>query len=231
MLILALDTTSRIASAALCRDGDILAECEKDSQMNHSKTILPLVEQMLKDKQIKMSEIDVFAAAVGPGSFTGVRIGIAAIKGYAWALQKPCAGVSTLKAAAYSAIDHEGTLCAVVKARADEFFYAIYENKNGTLKTIFEDAVESAAEILEKLSGFKTPVTLCGDGAEDFLTFCEKKEGLKVSDSGCRQNARAVALCADLLAKENKLISANELTPSYLRLSQAEQMKQKGLIK
>ena len=95
MLILALDTTSRVASAALCRDGEIIGYGEKDSQMNHSRTILPVVQHLLEQNGLALSGVDVFAATVGPGSFTGVRIGVAAIKGYAMALNKPCAAVST----------------------------------------------------------------------------------------------------------------------------------------
>ena len=122
MLILALDTTSRVASAALCRDGEIIGYGEKDSQMNHSRTILPVVQHLLEQNGLALSGVDVFAATVGPGSFTGVRIGVAAIKGYAMALNKPCAAVSTLESAAWAAKDKKGILCAGVQARQDEFF-------------------------------------------------------------------------------------------------------------
>ncbi len=107
MLILALDTTSRVASAALCRDGEIIGYGEKDSQMNHSRTILPVVQHLLEQNGLALSGVDVFAATVGPGSFTGVRIGVAAIKGYAMALNKPCAAVSTLASAAWAAKDEK----------------------------------------------------------------------------------------------------------------------------
>lgn len=225
MLILALDTTSRIASAALCQDGEVIGYGEKDSQMNHSRTILPVVEEMMEQNGRVLREVDVFAATVGPGSFTGVRIGVAAIKGYAWATGKPCAAVSTLESAAWAAKKYKSTLCAAVKARQDEFFYAFFRS-DGALHRLKEDGVDQAAVILGQLKQLPQPICLAGDGAEELQALILAAGDVQVQlAAGCCQNAAATALCATQLANAGRLVDCHELKPSYLRLSQAERMK------
>ena len=116
MLILALDTSGRMASCCLYEDGKKRSSCFKDSQLQHSRTILPICEQMLKEQNVSLDDIDAFAACIGPGSFTGIRIGVAIIKGFALAGGKPAAGVSSLEAAA-AAVPENGLICSIIKAR------------------------------------------------------------------------------------------------------------------
>lgn len=224
MLILALDTTSRVASAALCRDGEIIGYGEKDSQMNHSRTILPVVQHLLEQNGLALSGVDVFAATVGPGSFTGVRIGVAAIKGYAMALNKPCAAVSTLESAAWAAKDKKGILCAGVQARQDEFFYAFFEN-DGEIRRKSADQVGKAQEILRQMEECTGLLWITGDGGGFLMEYAEKAGLSPLLAEGCRQNAAATALRAFQMAERGELTDCHHLTPSYLRLSQAERMK------
>ena len=227
MLIFAMDTSCRIASVALCRDGQVLAVGEKDSQMNHSRTILPVAQQLLEQQGLSLGDVDVFAATVGPGSFTGVRIGVAAIKGYAWAGGKPCAGVSSLESAAWSAQERNGLVCAAIKARQDEFFYSLFRCAAGQPpQRLCPDQVATAGEIAQLLAQESGPVYLAGDGAADLLALCPEEAQLIVTD--CRQNGGATALCAHQMAQGGQLTDCHGLTPTYLRLSQAEQMKQKA---
>lgn len=226
MLILALDTAWRVASAALCRDGAILAYREKDSEMNHSKTILPAIEELLDGQGIGLDQVDVFAATAGPGSFTGLRIGVAAAKGYAWALDKPCAAASTLESAAWAAREYEGLLCAALPARQEELFYAFFENRDGTIRRLTEDRVDRAENIVEEIRRRGDVPWLTGTGAEGLLEWCNGTETQARLAQGCRQNAAAAALCAWQAAQEGRLVNCHELKPSYLRLSQAERMKQ-----
>lgn len=227
MLILALDTAWRTASAALLENGQILGYREKDSEMNHSKTILPEVQWLLEDCGRAMEQVDLFAAVAGPGSFTGVRIGTAAVKGYSWALDKPCAGVSTLEAAAWASREYEGLLCAAVPARADEFFYAFFRNEREKITRLTEDRVGKGLEIAEQIRQRGEIPWLTGTGADGLLSFCTGTETLAWMAQGCYQNAAAAALCAWQMAEKGQLTDCHGLKPVYLRLSQAEQMKQK----
>lgn len=227
MTILSLDTSSRIASAAIYKDGEILAECERDSNMNHSCTILPVVEQMLQDSKISLREIDVFAATIGPGSFTGIRIGVSAIKGYAWALNKPCAAVSTLVSGAYSAIDCNGIICSIIKARAGEYFYAFFKSDGNSIVRLTDDKVALFEEILTLMVAYGSKIYISGDNSKEFIELCEASDfHSAVYDSDYVQGATSTAICSGVMTENSELVSAGELTPLYLRLCQAEQALQ-----
>lgn len=224
MLILSLDTSSMIASAALCLDGKIIATCEKNSNMNHSCTVLPVVAQMLEREEICMGEIDVFASSIGPGSFTGIRIGVAAIKGYAWTMKKPCVGVSTLLSCAWAARDFCGIICGAIKARENEFFFALFKSDGKTIERITDDCVETIEIITQKLAELSCEIFVSGDNSEEFVNLCKALGFDNISYSKlCVQSAASTALCAHKMANDGELVSVHELTPSYLRLSQAEQ--------
>jgi tRNA threonylcarbamoyladenosine biosynthesis protein TsaB len=200
MLILALDTSGRTASCALCRDGEIIEYAARDSMLDHSSTLLPLCEELLARHGLQAAAVDAFAAVRGPGSFTGIRIGAAAVKGLAFSLARPCAGISSMEAAAWS-MDGSGRVCARVTARADEYYWAMFE-KDGGVRRLTEDAVGSEAEIA---------AAMAAHGCTQVIT-----DG---------QNARGAALAAYELSKNGILINCHELVPSYLRQSQAERMK------
>lgn len=218
MLILALDTTGRVASAALCRGGAVIAHCERDSMMDHSRTILPVCEQMLAQQGLGLGDVDVFAAVCGPGSYTGIRIGVAAIKGFAFGQDKPCVAVSTLEAAAWADDQAAGPKQAVLQARPGEYFAACFEQRGQEVVRLTDDGVMTAAEV----GALAEKRRLCGSGAR---ALCAEL-GLPENTVGAEQNAAAAARCAYAKAQRGETVSCHEVRPSYLRPTQAERMKQ-----
>ena len=205
MLILALDTSGKMASCALLRDGVLLETVAQDSMMDHSRLMLPLCEQLLQKHGLTFGDIDVYAAVAGPGSFTGVRIGTAAVKGFAWAQDKPCAGVSSLLAMACDS-QQDGILCCSLKARPGESFYALFRREQGSLLRLTEDAVGKDEEM---------EAAAATHGATVFLRDC--------------QNASGAAKAAWMQAQSGKLQNCHEILPAYLRLSQAERLRKERL--
>lgn len=220
MLILAIDTSGRIASCALYEDGALRASCNKDSNLDHSRTILPLCHEMIQNEGLEFGDIDVFASAVGPGSFTGIRIGVSAVKGFALAGDKPCSGVSTLEAAAYN-VPEDALICSIIRAREDEYFYAFFRARGGKVFRLCADEVLEGRELKALLYGAEW--ILCGDGAEDFIKLhpCENARF-----TGALQDAGGVARAAWAQAIDDALINGNELTPVYLKKTQAERMRE-----
>lgn len=221
MLILALDTTGRVASAALCRDGQLMTRCDRDSMMDHSRTILPVCEQMLREQGLSFADIDLFAATCGPGSYTGIRIGVAAVKGFAFGLNRPCAAVSTLESAAWADRAHQGRKLAAVRARPGEYFAALFEQSGEETLRLTDDSVRSEEEI-RALAEENRPLRLCGSGAAELLAALGRAD----EAPGEVQSAASAALCAFDKAQRGQIINGRELTPSYLRPTQAERMKQ-----
>ena len=205
MLILALDTSGKMASCALLRDGVLVESVAQDSMMDHSRLMLPLCEQLLQKHGLTFADIDVYAAVAGPGSFTGVRIGTAAVKGFAWAQDKPCAGVSSLLAMACGCKE-DGILCCSLKARPGESFYALFQREQGCLLRLTEDAVGKDEEMEAAAAKY---------GATVFLRDC--------------QNASGAAKAAWMQAQSGKLQNCHEILPAYLRLSQAERLRKERL--
>ncbi len=220
MLILALDTSGAKASCALMRDGALIAEEHKDTNLDHSRTILPLCEEMLKRHGVSMGEIDLFAASVGPGSFTGIRIGVAAVKGFAWAGGKPAASVSSLESAAWET-EGDGLICALIKARDGEYYTARFERRGDEVTRLDEDTCLEGKQIAALLEG--SAPGLCGDGAADFACIFPQPE---YRLSGKVQGAAGVARAAAHMAEKGKLISAFDLAPVYLKKPQAERMRE-----
>jgi len=217
MLILALDTSGKTASCALARDGVAIAQKEQETNLSHSRALLPLCEELLKENGLKFQDIDLFASTVGPGSFTGLRIGIAAVKGFALMLDKPCAAVPTLVAAAMGT-EKNGVICAAVRARPDEYFCAFFERLGGRLVRLSEDKVMSGSEITKEAEELGTVVQLCGEGCEELVS--EENEQL-FFNTGVKQSAQSTALAAFFMEP----VSCHEINPVYMKDSQAERMK------
>ncbi len=220
MLILAIDTSGRVASCSLWEDGRERASCVRDSNLDHSRTILPLCADMLEKEGLRFRDVDVYAAAVGPGSFTGIRIGVAAVKGFALAGDKPAAGVSTLEAAA-AMVEGDGLICSVIRAREDEYFYAFFRRSGGELYRLCDDGVLLGRELWALLMGAEW--RLCGDGAPDFL---QKHPSKNAVDSGVVQSAAGVAACAWELSRFDGLSAGADIAPVYLKKTQAERMRE-----
>ena len=222
MLILAMDSTAVAASVALLSDGAPLAAFHLNNGNTHSETLLPMVESVLRCTGKTVNDIDLFAVSAGPGSFTGVRIGVATVKGLAFGKGKPCVGVSTLEALAENLVPTGGLLCPVMNARRGQVYNALFRAENGALIRLCPDRALSVEELEAELLTYSEPVTLCGDGAEPVKNSFTKCDVALPPLTLIEQNAVSVALCAARMAKEGRTCTDKELKPVYLRMPQAE---------
>ncbi len=222
MKILALESSAKAASCAVLADGELLASAWQAAGLTHSRTLLPMVEGMLKNSELTMEAMDAVAVAAGPGSFTGLRIGIAAVKGLAWAAEKPCVPVSTLEAMAWPLAHLEGSIVCAMDARRQQIYNAVFLADGGALERLREDRALSLEEAAAGLAGLDGPMTIVGDGAQMcFEFFTARGIDCRLAPVHLRlQSAAGVALAA--WRRRTETVSAQELTPVYLRLSQAE---------
>ena len=227
MLILAFESSAKAASVALVRDGRLLGQSTQISALTHSRTLLPMAEDLLKNCELKVSDVDAFAVAHGPGSFTGIRIGVSTVKGLAWAADRPCVGVSTLEALAWHGLAAGGLICPVMDARRSQVYNALFEIREGRPVRLCEDRPISLEDLAKELEAMGAPVFLLGDGAAltaDFLS----RRGLPfrlAPDDLLWQDGWGVAMAA----QDKPLIRGEELLPVYLRLSQAERERQERM--
>ena len=219
MLILALESSAKAASVALCRDGVLIAQSQQCSGLTHSCTLLPMAEQMLKNTDTKLADVDAIAVARGPGSFTGVRIGVSTAKGLAWGAQKPAIGVSTLEAMVRGAAYADGIWCACMDARKQQIYNAVFAMEQGVLRRVTEDRALAISELAQELAGEKVPIWLVGDGAKlTAETLAGSGLPLRLLPEQLRQqHASGVALCAMARIEAGDPGDAAALSPNYLR--------------
>lgn len=229
MKILALDSTAIVASVALCEDEKLLGEYTIQNGNTHSETLLPMVESLLKAFELTPRDIDLFAVSEGPGSFTGVRIGVATLKGLAFGSQTPCIGVSTLEALAQNLIDTDGLICPVMNARRKQVYTALFRCKDQCLTRLLPDdaiAISELDEVLKKHP--QEPIRLCGDGygiTTELLT----SSTVPVSERLRHQSAYSVAQVAKRRYESGIHTTDAELVATYLRPSQAERERNEKL--
>lgn len=224
MKTLALETSAKSVSVAVTENGTLLAQAYQDRGLTHSVTLMPLLDGMLKTAGLTLDDMDIIAVAQGPGSFTGIRIGVSAAKGLAWAKALPCCGVSTLEAMAYGVTDFEGVVVGAMDARRQQVYNALFRTENGRVTRLCADRAVAMELVAEELAAMPEPKLIVGDGA--VLLY----DSLQKAGIGCRlvsplhrqQSAAGVALAAEHLAAQGLTCSAQELQPVYLRLSQAE---------
>lgn len=221
MKILAVDSSAKSASVAVAENGRLISECFVNNALTHSRTLMPMVDNALSQADMSLDGIDVLCVNTGPGSFTGIRIGVAAVKGLAAADNKPCAGVSTLESIAYNFVDENCIVCAAMDARCNQVYTALFRCNGTEVVRICEDKAVSIDELGEELLGFSEKIYLAGDGAEIcFRAFGEKLENASLSGENRRyQRAFGAALAAE---KNNNFTDSALLAPVYLRLPQAE---------
>lgn len=227
MLILALESSAKAASVALMEDENLIAQYSQCSGLTHSRTLLPMLEYMLKNTEKKIADVDLIAVAHGPGSFTGIRIGVSTVKGLAWAAQKSCVGVSTLEAMAWHGASSGGLICPVMDARRSQVYNGLFEIDDARPKRLTEDRAISLSELAQELRADGREPLLVGDGAKltyDYLT----QAGLACRMAPANlvyQSAWGVGMAA----LDKKPGNADDLLPVYLRLSQAERERQERL--
>ncbi len=226
MLILGIESSAKAASAALVRDGALVGQYFQCSGLTHSATLLPMAEQLLASTGTEKSALDAVAVARGPGSFTGVRIGVAAVKGLCWALEKPAIGVSTLEAMAWNGVNRgEGALvCCCMDARRSQVYNALFVIKDGKPERLVPDRAVSLAELAEDLAKRGEAPFLTGDGAALVSEYLGDRAMRHTVASGPLLHQSAWGVCMAALDKQPE--SAGALLPAYLRLSQAERERQ-----
>ena len=233
MLILAFETSAKAASVALTENGILLGESYQNTGLTHSQTLMVMAEDTLKQCGKTAADVNAVAVAAGPGSFTGVRIGVAAAKGFAWGAELPCYGISTLEAMAESLNVYDGYVCACMDARRAQVYNALFSAESGTLTRITEDRAIALADLKEELKNLKKPIFLVGDGANlCYNTLKEQVPDLVLpAEHRIHQRAVGVAILAQRLQEAGIAPNGGELTPNYLRLSQAEREKQEKMQK
>lgn len=220
MTILGIESSAISAGCAIVKDGRVLSEGFVNIGLTHSQTLVPLVDRTLRGAGISLEELDAIAVSHGPGSFTGVRIGIATVKGLAFANGIPCVGVSTLEAIACGAAYSDGVLCPVMDARRDQVYNALFECRDGVLTRLCEDRAISVNALAEEISAVDGTVWLCGDGAQMCL---ERLGGQCANVRMVPENVRWQRGYGVAVAAQGKpAVDAAELVPVYLRLPQAE---------
>ena len=224
MYILAFETSAKAGSVALMQDGKLLAESYQNTGLTHSQTLMTMARDLLSSCGLTPEDVQAVAVAAGPGSFTGVRIGVAAAKGFAWGGEKPCYGVSTLEAMALNLGVDSGYVVPVMDARRSQVYNAVFHAAGGKLERVCRDRAISLAELAQEIKNLPETVFLVGDGS--VLCYNALKDAVPnlvlPPEHRLHQRAAGVALAAEKAIAAGDPGDAAVLTPNYLRLSQAE---------
>ena len=233
MLTLAFETSAKAASVALTREGKLLGESYQNTGLTHSQTLMVMAEGLLKQCGKTVEDVNAVAVAEGPGSFTGVRIGVAAAKGFAWGRQIPCYGISTLEAMAVSLGTYQGYVCPVMDARRSQVYNALFYVNQGQLQRVKEDRAIALSDLAEELNTLEAPIYLVGDGSPlTHRTLSGQIPGLILPpEHRMHQRAIGVALLAEAKAQAGESGDGAALQPNYLRLSQAERERMEKMQK
>ena len=223
MKILAIEASALTASVAVCEDHLPLAAMTLQNGHTHSETLLPMVNQLLAHAGLTVGDIDLFAVPVGPGYFTGIRIGVSLIKGLAFDSGKPCVGLSSLEAMAYNLAGCDGILCPVMDARRNQLYNALFTWKDGKPERLCEDRLIPAAQLASELAAYGKPVYVTGEGSAILQKAVGDSAELRYpSPLMATQNAVSVAELALVEYAKGNAVSDVELLPVYLSPSQAE---------
>lgn len=225
MLIFGIDTCCMAATAALLKDDRLVAQTVVNHEKTHSQKMMPQIAAMMEWAEIDPLAVDCFAAAIGPGSFTGVRIGVATVKAMAQAASKPCAGVSTLHALANNVAVFDGVICPILDARRNQVYNALFRGAEGVPERLTPDRALKIHDLLKELDAMAGRILFVGDGLQVFQEEIEEALGARArfAPAGQRMNlAASVAELGAQMLQANKTVPYGELTPQYVRLSQAE---------
>lgn len=221
MKILGIDSSAKSASAAVTENGKVISSFYINTGLTHSQTLMPMIDNVLKCADMSIDDIDLIAVNKGPGSFTGIRIGVAAAKGLGDAKNLKCIGISTLESMAYNLTDIDCTCCAVMDARCNQVYTAIFNIQGGKVERLTSDSAISIDELKNLLKNYNNLKILVGDGADlCYNRLSDDIENLKkAGEMNKFQNAVGVCHAAE---SHGDAVSAEELIPEYLRLPQAE---------
>ena len=227
MILLAFETSAKAASVALFDSENLLGEQYQNTGLTHSQTLMVMAEDLLRQCGKAPSDVEAVAVANGPGSFTGVRIGAAAAKGFAWGREIPLYGVSTLEAMALGLGVHQGYVCPVMDARRSQVYNALFYVNQGNVQRIASDRAIALDDLKNELKNCKESVFLVGDGSNlCYNSLLEEVSELVLPpEHKLHQRAVGVGLAALAMIHRNESTDAAAITPNYLRLSQAEREK------
>ena len=232
MKILALETSAKSVSCAVVEDGAPLASAYQCTGLTHSRTLLPMVDAMLKNADLTIDDMDAIAIAAGPGSFTGLRIGAATAKGFALALDKPIVAVPTLDALAYNVFETNKFICPIMDARRNQVYAAFYMWENGKLIRLTDHMAESIERVIEIAEMLEHEVIFLGDGVPVHRERLEQNPAFLFAPAHCNmQRASAVAALGAIMAEEGLAKPGNAFELIYLRKSQAEREREARLAK
>lgn len=231
MKILAVDTSATAASVAVAEENKLIGEFSINTALTHSQTLMPMVDELLKNTGLSVNDIDAVAVNAGPGSFTGVRIGVAAVKGIAFPKNLSCVSVSTLESMAYNMLGNDCIVCSVMDARCSQVYNALFRVKGCTVTRMTDDRALSLTDLKNELRNINEKVVLVGDGAVLCSKFLgEELENIMLAPFNNRiQTASSVAYAAFEKINNGETVKADELMPVYLRLPQAQRELNKKL--
>ena len=234
MIILAFDSTAKAASVAVCDGNKLLAQYNIDNGLTQSELLLPMAENMLKCLKLTFSDVELLACSVGPGSFTGVRIGVALVKGIAFGRDIPCVAVSTLDELAENLAGLDGIIVPCMDARRQQVYTATYKAEGGKLEKVTADRAIAISELAEELRAYEgTPIYLVGDGYDVAKRGLEAA-GISIKETPAlliTQNAYSVAVIANRKYEAGEYTTDLEIAPTYLRMPQAERERLERLAK
>lgn len=231
MKILAVDTSATAASVAVAEENKLIGEFSINTALTHSQTLMPMVDVLLKNTGLSVNDINAVAVNAGPGSFTGVRIGVAAVKGIAFPKNLPCVSVSTLESMAYNMLGNDCVVCSVMDARCSQVYNALFRVKGCTVTRMTDDRALSLTDLKNEFQNISEKVVLVGDGAvlcSEFLG--SELENVMLAPFNNRiQTASSVAYAAFEKINNGETLTVDELMPVYLRLPQAQRELNKKL--
>ena len=224
MTILAMDTSAKAASVCLASEEKIIGEFFINTSLTHSQTLVPMIEQLCEKSEVLMESIEAVAVNAGPGSFTGVRIGVAAAKGIAFQHDLPCVSVSTLKSMAYNMLGGDCVVCALMDARCSQVYNAMFRVTAERVERLCDDRAISLSDLKLDLRNYTEKVMFVGDGAQiAFKSLENPPENVFLAPiNRISQNAVSVACAAFKQINDGKTLTPAELMPVYLRLPQAQ---------
>ncbi len=223
MKLLALECSASPASVAVIEGGKIISSSFVNVKLTHSQTLLPMIENALKAALLKINDVGGIAVTVGPGSFTGIRIGISVAKGLAAPFNLPCAGVSTLEAMSYMFLNENVTVCAVMDARCNQLYNALFKVENGIVTRLCDDRAIISDHLADEIKNMNENIVICGDGADLFYKKVSEYNNVKLASPNLKfQSAVGVGLLAEKEFNKCNTIMQDSLLPVYLRMPQAE---------
>ena len=232
MKILGIDSSGNVAGVAIVTDGVTTGEYTINHKKTHSETLLPMVDELLRMTETDLKSIDAIACASGPGSFTGLRIGAATVKGLCLAVDKPVVAVPTLTGLAYGLSGVSSLVCPLMDARRNQTYTALYDVSGTFPEAVLEDCVVGIDEIVAAINETGRDVIFTGDGCPVFESTIKEQVKVAISFAPAhlnRQRAAAVAALGELMAAKGELVSADDFTLTYLRKSQAEREREEGI--